>query len=127
MALTSLHLGCPSWGFKPWRGNLYRRNAQPAEYLEQYASVFNAVEGNTTFYSLPPADAVERWGESVPSSFRFCFKLPREITHDRGLRDAGGEAILFLRRMEPLGERLGPFMIQLPASLGPRRINDEGA
>jgi len=92
--------------------------------LEQYASVFNSVEGNTTFYSLPSIEAVARWGAAVPTGFQFCFKLPRTITHDKGLRDVGPETAEFLRRVSPLEEKLGPFMIQLPASLGPSSFED---
>lgn len=122
MADDPFYLGCPSWGFKDWRGNLYQRDSKAAEYLAQYASVFNAVEGNTTFYSLPGPDSVLRWKEAVPGSFRFCFKLPRWITHDKGLVDVGADVREFFHRLEPLGETLGPFMVQLPASLGPGRL-----
>lgn len=123
MAIDRYFLGCPIWSRKDWVGHLYRRSARPAEYLAQYAAVFNAVEGNTTFYSVPREDVVERWRETTPASFRFCFKLPRTITHDLRLRNADFETDEFLRRMAPLGERLGPFMIQLPPSFGPESID----
>ncbi len=119
MGIHAYFLGCPSWGFKPWTGLLYRSGSKPASYLEQYSSVFNAVEGNTTFYSTPLPAWVERWGETTPEDFRFCFKIPKQITHERRLRDAEAETKAFLERMAPLGPRLGPFMVQLPGSFGP--------
>ncbi len=122
MAIQGYYLGCPMWGFKGWAGSLYRRETQPREYLGEYAAVFNAVEGNTTFYSLPSPETVARWRDAVPPGFRFCFKLPRTITHERGLAGAGRETAEFFARMAPLGERLGPFMIQLPAAFGPDRL-----
>ncbi len=122
MAIQGYYLGCPMWGFKGWAGNLYRRGARPRDFLAQYASVFNTVEGNSTFYSLPPPATVERWRDAVPATFRFCFKLPRTITHERGLAGAGAETAELFRRMAPLGQRLGPFMIQLPPSFGPDRM-----
>ena len=122
MAIDGYYLGCPMWGMKDWVGTLYTRKARSQDYLAQYARVFNAVEGNTTFYSTPPEASVAKWREAVPESFRFAFKIPREVTHELGLEGAVGETLDFLERMEPLGPRLGPFMIQLPPSFGPDRI-----
>ncbi len=121
MAIQSYYLGCPMWGLKDWLGTLYRRRSQPRTFLEQYAGVFNTVEGNTTFYSLPSPESVERWRQATPEGFRFCFKFPRRITHEKGLRGAGPETAELLRRLEPLGERLGTFMLQLPPAFGPER------
>lgn len=112
-------LGCPIWSFKGWVGNLFRADARPGDYLRQYAAVFNAVEGNTTFYALPPAETVARWREDTPSGFEFCFKFPRWITHEKRLRQTEPEAVEFLARMAPLGDRLGPFLLQLPPTFGP--------
>ncbi len=119
MAIRGYYLGCPAWGFKEWVGNLYPRGCRAGEYLSRYAEVFNAVEGNTTFYSLPAVETVQRWREATPQSFRFCFKFPRTITHLKLLRGAAAETGEFLARMHPLGERLGPFMLQLPPAFGP--------
>jgi uncharacterized protein YecE (DUF72 family) len=120
--IQSYHLGCPSWGFKAWVGHLYRLGTRAGDFLGEYAKVFNAVEGNTTFYSVPTAEVVERWREATPEGFRFCFKLPRVVTHERRLESAAAETAEFLDRMAPLDERLGPFMIQLPPSFGPGRL-----
>ncbi len=119
--IRGYYLGLPAWGIKEWAGTLYRRRSRPGDYLRQYAEVFNAVEGNTTFYSLPSPDTVARWREATPASFRFCFKFPRPISHWKGLVGAEAKAEAFLGRMAPLGERLGPFMLQLPPGFGPHR------
>lgn len=123
MPIERYSLGCPIWGMKEWVGNLYRRGSPPRQFLAQYARVFNTVEGNTTFYHLPKAAIVERWREDTPAHFRFSFKLWRAITHERQLVDAAPETTEFFERLEPLGERLGPFMIQLPPSFGPDRLD----
>ncbi len=107
------------WALADWQGTLYRADSGPATFLGQYASVFNAVEGNTTFYAVPSPAVVANWLEKTPETFRFCFKFPRSISHDRGIRDVAAEVRAFLLRMRPLGHRLGPFMLQLPASAGP--------
>ena len=124
MAISNYFLGLPSWGLKDWVGHLYRPRTPARDFLRQYAEVWNTVEGNTTFYNAPSPETVDRWAELTPEAFRFCFKLPQDITHRAGLAgSATSDTLRFLDRMAPLGPRLGPFMIQLPASFGPDRIN----
>lgn len=113
------YIGAPLWALKEWKGTFFTKNAKPAEFLEQYAQFFNAVEGNTTFYSVPSEKMVNRWLESTPETFRFSFKFPRTITHYQKLQQTDTEVTEFLTRLEPLGERLNNFMIQLPGSFSP--------
>jgi uncharacterized protein YecE (DUF72 family) len=120
--LRGYRLGCPLWALPEWQGSLYRADGRSRNWLTQYASVFNAVEGNTTFYAVPAEETVARWLEQTPEHFRFCFKFPRTISHDRRLIDADGAAREFLLRLRPLGPRLGPVMLQLPASVGPAAL-----
>jgi len=124
MAIRGYYLGCPGWGVKTWVGRLFPTGTRPTEFLERYARVFNTVEGNTTFYALPPPDTVLRWRDQVPDGFRFCFKFPREVTHDKLLIDCAAEVQRFLDRVAPLGDKLGTLFLQLPprfdATLIPR-------
>ncbi|MEM7675075.1 MAG: DUF72 domain-containing protein [Myxococcota bacterium] len=124
MAEIKLRLGCPIWACPEWRGSLFAPKTPPKAFLSQYAEVFDCVEGNSTFYALPSADTVERWREQTPPTFRFCFKFPKTITHERRLVAAERETATFLQRMAPLCERLGPFLIQLPPTFGPQSLID---
>lgn len=114
MAIRGYYLGCPGWGVKSWVGRLFPAGTRPTEFLERYAQVFNTVEGNTTFYALPTPEIVERWRDQVPADFRFCFKFPREVTHDKLLIDCAAEVQAFLDRVAPLGDKLGTLFLQLP-------------
>ena len=76
---------------------------------------------------LPAAATVARWAQEAPEDFRFCFKFPRTITHDRRLAGAGRETEEFLGRMAPLGARLGPFFLQLHVSFGAAQLRDLAA
>lgn len=116
-------LGCPIWGRKDWVGELLAPGTKSTDFLRRYAEVFDAVEGNTTFYATPPAEIVQRWADATPETFRFCFKLPKTVTHDRGLVAVQGATQRFVDRLRPLGPRLGPIMIQLPPSFGPPRLS----
>ena len=117
-------LGCPSWNEPAWRGSFYPADVRPADTLEHYARVFNAVEGNTTFYARPSASTLQLWAERMPGHFRFCAKLPRDISHEGDLRDRIGATGEFLRLLEPLGARVAPLWLQLPVSFGPQRLGE---
>ncbi|MGO2132762.1 MAG: DUF72 domain-containing protein [Halomonas sp.] len=114
-----LHLGLPMWANTAWRGGLYPPHDDGSGHLADYARVFNAVEGNTTFYSgVPLATSVDAWARQAPSHFRFCFKLPAELTHERRLVDIEAPFDSFIAALAPLRDRLGPLMVQLPRDLG---------
>ena len=107
------------WAHKPWQGRFLPDRLDRHEQLSAYASWCNAVEGNTTFYGMPAASTVQSWAEDAPEDFRFVFKLPRTITHEKRLRNAQPELHDFLDLLEPLGDRAGTLSIQLPGSFGP--------
>jgi len=113
---AAIHVGTSGWSYKDWEGNFYPEGVRAADYLESYASVLKTVEIDSTFYAIPRESAVEGWIRRSPEGFRFCAKFPRDITHERGLLGCGELTQAFLRRMEPLGDRLGPFLIQFPAT-----------
>ena len=120
-APRALRLGLPAWAFAPWRGPYFPREAPP---LASYARVFDTAEGNITFYTLPDEKTVARWCELLAGSdFRFCFKLPRAVTHGGLAREQATLRALFTR-LEPLGEHCGPFMVQLPARIGPGELHE---
>ncbi len=122
MSLLPYYLGCPSWSELAWREHLYPEDAKPTDFLRLYGQVFNAVEGNTTFYAQPSPATVERWAQSMPAHFRFTAKFPREISHGDDLRMALSAAESFVQLLKPLGDRVAPFWLQLPRTFGPQRL-----
>ena len=111
------YLGLPAWGFPGWTGQYFPAPTVTST-LASYASVFNTVEGNTSFYRVPDEATTQRWAEAVSGTdFRFSFKLPKTITHEA--KPDGEDLRRFFTSMEHLGEHAGPFLIQLPARFGP--------
>ncbi len=94
-----------------------RRFPAGESLLVRYAQVFGAAEINSTFYKPHRASTFERWAGAVPRSFRFSVKLPREITHDQRLAGTGRLLDDFLEQLQPLGQKLGCLLVQLPPSL----------
>ncbi len=114
-----LHVGCAMWTYAPWQGRYLPPSTSPRDRLSAYASWCNAVEGNTTFYATPTVDTVRSWAGQTAADFRFVLKLPKAITHERRLADAGDPLRAFLAAVEPLGPRAHALWIQLPPSFGP--------
>ncbi|UBM24331.1 DUF72 domain-containing protein [Pseudomonas sp. p1(2021b)] len=117
-------LGCPSWSDNAWRDYLYPADARPAQYLGLYSQVFNAVEGNTTFYARPAPATVERWAQVMPGHFRFTAKFPGDVSHASHLGEQLASAQDFTRLLAPLGPRVSPYWLQLPAQFGPARLGE---
>ncbi|NBC25319.1 MAG: DUF72 domain-containing protein [Bacteroidetes bacterium] len=122
MSIKKYHIGLTQWGLKEWKGEFYTDDASQDQFLKQYASVFNSVEGNTTFYRVPSADTVLKWGRQVPDGFKFCFKFPQTITHYKRLKDVETEVMEFLERFEPIRTKVGPFHIQLSSQFSFREF-----
>lgn len=122
MAIRKYHLGCTVWSLKDWVGNFFTDDAKPKNFLSQYSSVFNSVEGNTSFYNIPSKETVQRWAKATPDGFKFCFKFHRSITHERQLHNVEDDILEFLEVFDPISDRLGPFLIQLPPKFSPKQF-----
>jgi len=120
-ALDKIKIGTCAWSFEDWRGTFYPEHLAPTDRLGFYAQHFRAVEVDSTFYAAPATKTALHWLDATPPGFTFACKLPREITHERRLRDCAELLDNFLRSIEPLGEKLGCVLAQLPPSFRPRQ------
>jgi uncharacterized protein YecE (DUF72 family) len=116
--LKSVHIGCSGWNYSHWRERVYPKGLPPSRWLEHYATLFDTVEVNATFYRLPRRDAVARWVEQTPAEFTFAVKASRYLTHLTRLTDLGQGIERFYERIEPLtaSPKMGPVLWQLPAN-----------
>jgi uncharacterized protein YecE (DUF72 family) len=114
--MHAVRIGCSGWNYPDWRGRVYPRGCPPSRWLEHYATLFDTVEVNATFYRLPSRDAVARWVEQTPPGFVFAVKASRYLTHMKRLTDMERGVQRFYERIEPLATtpRLGPVLWQLP-------------
>lgn len=112
-----LYTGAPAWQNKDWPAHLQGG-------LAFYSQHFNSVEGNTTFYALPTEELVHKWDQDTPEHFRFCFKFPSEISHQKKLKNCQKQTNEFLSRIKPLQPKLGPFMLQLAPEFSPIQLSD---
>ena len=113
-------VGLSRWASKDWVGNLFPAGTKPAAYLQQYARTFNTIELNSTHYRTPSPDQVRAWEEQVPAGFRFCPKIPQQISHFRKLVGIEQELAQFVHSISHFGEKLGCSFVQLHESFSPR-------
>lgn len=109
-----LHLGTSSFTAEGWEKTLYPPGTSSRDYLSYYATQFDTLEVDATFYRIPAISTVKGWYAKTPPNFLFALKTPQEITHERVLVDAQTVMTEFLRSTEPLAEKLGVILLQFP-------------
>ncbi len=114
--MKSVRIGCSGWNYSHWRERVYAKGLPQRRWLEHYATLFDTVEVNNTFYRLPKRDAVAAWVEHTPPGFLFAVKASRFLTHMKRLTDMGRGVERFYGRIEPLAasSKMGPVLWQLP-------------
>jgi uncharacterized protein YecE (DUF72 family) len=114
--MKQVRIGCSGWMYDDWRGRLYPERTPKRRWLEVYASAFDTVEVNSTFYRLARRDAVAAWVEQTPPEFLFSVKASRYLTHIKRLVDIGEGIARFFDPLSPMVEagKLGPVLWQLP-------------
>lgn len=112
--LGSVRIGCSGWNYRDWRGPVYPSNLPARRWFEHYATRFDTVEINNTFYRLPPVTTMEHWARQAPPGFLYAVKVGQFGSHRMKLRDAASWLPNHLDRVERLGASLGPNLVQLP-------------
>jgi uncharacterized protein YecE (DUF72 family) len=93
---------------------VYPADLPQRRWFEHYATRFDTVELNATFYRLPTPAAAESWGHQAPPGFVYAVKLGAFGSHRMKLRDASSWLPNHLDRVCRLGDALGPTLVQLP-------------
>jgi uncharacterized protein YecE (DUF72 family) len=122
--MANLHLGTIGWSYNFWKGTFYPAKTASKDYLGYYASQFNTVEVDSTFYRNPTEETVKNWKASTPEGFVFSLKFPQLITHIMMLRNCQPQTDAFLNRVELLGEKLGPLLLQFPPNFSADHFSD---
>jgi uncharacterized protein YecE (DUF72 family) len=114
-----VRIGTSGWNYADWRSAVYPKGLASASWLEYYASLFDTVEVNATFYRLPAEKTVARWAEQTPPGFVFAVKASRYLTHVKRLIGTNDGVTRFLTSLAPLERagKLGPVLWQLPGTL----------
>jgi uncharacterized protein YecE (DUF72 family) len=109
---ANLRIGTSAFTAAGWEDSFYPAGMKPADFLSYYATRFDIVEVDSTFYRIPTLSTVKGWYAKTPSGFSFAAKVPQVITHEKVLRDCDPDFSQFLKTMDSLGEKLGPLLFQ---------------
>jgi uncharacterized protein YecE (DUF72 family) len=109
-----IYLGTSAFTAAGWDTAFYPAGMKAADYLSYYATKFQAVEIDSTFYATPAAATVTRWRTKTPEGFIIAAKVPQAITHEKCLLECDEEFAQFIEVMSLLGDRLGPLLLQFP-------------
>ena len=109
---TQIRIGTSAFTAAGWEGSFYPAGMPAAEYLSYYASKFDTVELDSTFYGTPALSTVQGWYARTPPEFVFAAKVPQVITHEKVLVDCEEDLKHFLKTMDALHEKLGPLLFQ---------------
>ena len=85
--------------------------------LEFYASLFNSLEINSSFYKLPKAATVKKWNDLVPDNFKFTLKLSKSVTHVKGLEFLRADVESFMEVASQIENKKGCILLQFPPGL----------
>lgn len=115
-----IHLGTSGWQYGDWKGVFYPDGLPTKDWLHYYATLFNTVEINSTFYRMPRSTTTENWYKQVPEHFLFTLKINRFFTHTKRLAvddEFRHRLNTFINSAQALGKKLGMVLVQLPPSL----------
>lgn len=117
LSQANIFIGTSGWNYDHWKGVFYPDNCPKRKWLEFYTGKFGTVEVNATFYRTMKPQTFENWRLNTPDGFLWAVKANRFITHVRKLRNTQESLAIFFESLQPLSEKLGPVLFQLPPSL----------
>lgn len=65
LVIPGVRLDTSAFTAPGWPGSFYPATMNPRDYLSYYATKFNSVEIDSTFYACPPAERLNRWYEAT--------------------------------------------------------------
>jgi uncharacterized protein YecE (DUF72 family) len=121
----TLRFGTSSFSAPEWVGTFYPRGTRAADFLRYYATQFDTVEVDATYYHVPAPRTVDAWAKKTPEHFTLSAKFPRSVVHAGTGPEPDAERLLkqdstyaerdaFLEVMGRLGRRCGPLILQFP-------------
>lgn len=110
-------VGCAKWNKTDLKG-FYPRGTK--DELSYYATQFNSIELNATFYNSPSKQQVETWRDKTPNNFKFFPKIPQSISHYSRLLNTDEKVTAFVDSTVLFEEKLGMSFLQLIDNFKPK-------
>lgn len=111
--MQRIWIGTSGFSYKEWKSIFYPPDLADRRMLEYYATRFNSVEIDSTFYRIPTPKTIDGWRERSPEPFKFVLKAPQQITQRQRLALPSGALDQWNSVVAGLGGRLGLVCYQL--------------
>lgn len=112
-----ISIGCAKWNKTDLKG-FYPKGTK--DELTYYATQFNSIELNATFYGMPSPEQVITWKEKTPSDFKFFPKITNTVSHFRRLLNITDVVTQFATSVMNFDEKLGMVFLQLHDNFKPK-------
>ena len=106
-------IGTSGFSYREWKPNFYPKEVPSKNFLAYYATNFDSVEIDATFYRVPRQNMIEAWKRGTPEDFRFALKATQSITHFQRLKVPSFALDNWLKAIGGLEQRLGIALYQL--------------
>jgi uncharacterized protein YecE (DUF72 family) len=113
----SAYVGCAKWNKTDLKG-FYPKGTK--DELAYYATQFNSIELNATFYQPYGKDQFVKWREKTPDGFKFFPKIPQTISHIKRLNNVKSFTEEFCNSVSGLEEKLGMIFLQMRDDFKPK-------
>ncbi len=114
----NVYVGCAKWNRKDLK-QFYPRGTK--DELAYYATQFNCIELNATFYRIFPVETYQKWHDKTPENFKFFPKIVQNVSHLRRLNDQAYPILKeYLNTIAHLKEKLGTIFLQMHGNFGPK-------
>jgi len=114
----NIYVGCAKWNRQDLK-NFYPRGTK--DELVYYATQFNSIELNATFYRIFPPEQYQKWNEKTPEGFKFFPKIVQNVSHLRRLNEESYPILEeYLNATSNLKEKLGTMFLQMHGNFGPK-------
>jgi uncharacterized protein YecE (DUF72 family) len=110
--MAEIHVGTSAFSAAGWEGSFYPLGMKSSDFLSYYATKFDTVEVDSTFYRTPSVATVSGWESKTPPGFTLAAKVPQIITHEKVLQNCDHDVKQFLDAMDLMGAKLGPLLFQ---------------
>ncbi|SFH49548.1 DUF72 domain-containing protein [Pedobacter insulae] len=112
-----VYIGCAKWNKTDLKG-FYPKGTK--DELTYYATQFNAIELNATFYGMPDKAQIVTWKDKTPADFKFFPKLTNSISHFKRLINVKEPVLQFCEAISNFDQKLGMAFLQLHDNFKPK-------
>ena len=100
--MAELYIGTSGYDYKEWKNLFYPETIKHADFLSYYATQFNSLELNGTYYRMPTPDQMQNMITRTSGKVKFTVKAYQDMTHAADKTQYQPLITQFKKALEPL-------------------------